>query len=68
MTDDKPDSTLIEAERRYFGNRWDDKITLVVNFDDADHTAFLDLPVEQARKLAQDILNLACASDLPGAP
>ena len=54
-------SEYVEAERRFYGNRWDNKITIIMrppgNINPEELVA-VDLPAEQAEQLGKDILEL----------
>jgi hypothetical protein len=54
---------VVEAERKFYGNRWDDKISITVVMIEEDCISFLDLPVHHAKKLAEDILKLVTMSE-----
>jgi predicted transcriptional regulator len=51
----------MEAERRCYGKRWDDFITvLMCNMGQNNELVYaVDLPIEKAKTLAADILELA---------
>lgn len=59
-------SEYVEAERRFYGNRWDSRITIIMHPPETPKDLMsIDLPVEQAEQLGKDILELVRIAKVP---